>query len=203
MGFIHYNQPWTPPTCCFSPCPGPPARRRTASLWRKRRYQRRSPRGLGWWGWGWNRGWDWCPNYWALVSHHQNKYLLEIGTFPIVGWCETLGHLPTPDGADHLGKCVMAWYGLGIHGAQWHFDFGNHFLVSEDCQIRHLLRSISFKWSKWFEMTLCPRSDHVLLAIAHHTSGLKLYSTWMSGWSDAPCRGWIWHPQTGWLPPKK
>ena len=33
--------------------------------------------------------------FWGFVSHHQNKYLLEIIT-PIVGWCETLGHLPTP-----------------------------------------------------------------------------------------------------------
>ena len=33
--------------------------------------------------------------FWGLVSHHQNKYLLEI-TSPRVGRCETLGHLPTP-----------------------------------------------------------------------------------------------------------
>ena len=36
-----------------------------------------------------------CPNYWGFVSHHQNKYLLEMIS-PIVGWCETLGHSPTP-----------------------------------------------------------------------------------------------------------
>ena len=41
------------------------------------------------------RGWDWCPNYGWLVSHHQTKYLLEIIS-PILGWCETLGHLPSP-----------------------------------------------------------------------------------------------------------
>ena len=30
----------------------------------------------------------------GFVSHHSNKYLLEIIS-PIFGWCETVGHLPT------------------------------------------------------------------------------------------------------------
>ena len=34
--------------------------------------------------------------FWWFVSHHLPIYLLEMIS-PIVGWCETLGHLPTPD----------------------------------------------------------------------------------------------------------
>ena len=33
-----------------------------------------------------HKGWDWCPELWGFISHHQNKYLLEIIS-PIVGWC--------------------------------------------------------------------------------------------------------------------
>ena len=37
------------------------------------------------------RAWDWCPYYWALVTHltsHQQPYLLEmISPSYIVGWC--------------------------------------------------------------------------------------------------------------------
>ena len=46
----------------------------------------------------WNRytGVGKCPNSWELLSHFT-KYLFVDHDFPIVGWCETLGHLPTPD----------------------------------------------------------------------------------------------------------
>ena len=31
------------------------------------------------------------PKFGGFVSHHQTKYLMEM-IFPIIGWCETLGH---------------------------------------------------------------------------------------------------------------
>ena len=42
------------------------------------------------------RGWDWCPWIWGFVSHHQNKYLLEIIS-PMVAWC-SIGTFTTPPG---------------------------------------------------------------------------------------------------------
>ena len=45
----------------------------------------------------WLRGWDWCPNYWGFVEQ-ITKPAISLGDeiSPIDGWCETLGHLPTP-----------------------------------------------------------------------------------------------------------
>ena len=44
-------------------------------------------------------------NYWGLVSHHQNKYLLEM-KYPLFSWGEKYGTLkPSPD---HVHGCVRS-----------------------------------------------------------------------------------------------
>ena len=67
-----------------------------------------------------DRGWDWCAYYWGFVSHHQNKYLLEIVS-PIGGWCETLGHQSQPLEDQLKSTVISSPKGYRYHSAA-HFS---------------------------------------------------------------------------------
>ena len=55
------------------------------------------------WNMGWNGmkydemgGWDWCPNYWGFVSHHQNSHICEIWNIPNSRVMWNMGTLTIP-----------------------------------------------------------------------------------------------------------
>ena len=91
-------------------------------------------------------------------EHHRNKYLLEIIS-PIVGWCETLGHLPTPEKPMVKAPHGISWWKCPVSSSWWRDQF--HDLWSND------------PWSTDSSLHYHPFNQPLLISINHDYLTIK------------------------------